>query len=135
MKQCSVLIVMADGCVTPHRGALERTGFRVAETRDWPADSMILEFQVVIVLLRHVESACMVAARIRAKPHFGHRVLIAVAPATTSVNERRAAIGSGFDDVLSESQQSRLLITRILRHLRGRPEHSCFLPERRRRAA
>ena len=134
MKQCSVLIVNC-GEEAPYRQGLERIGFRVSETCEWPADEVVRTCEVVIVLFRHLQTITMLAARMRAKPHFGHRVLIAVVPSTASAEERRTAIGSGFDDVVSESKDARLLIARILRQLRSRPEHRCFLPDRRRRAA
>ena len=134
MKQCSVLILNCGG-ETSHRQALERMGFHVSETCEWPGDDMVKTFEVVIALLPHMQTAGMLAARMRAKPHFGQRVLIAVVPATASDPERRAAVGSGFDDVVSESRDSRLLISRILRRLRSRPEHRCYLPDRKRRAA
>lgn len=131
VKQCSVLVINTDGRKTPHRQALEKIGFRVIETGEWPADEMVRTFEVVIVFLRHMETVGMVAARMRAKPHFGHRVLIGVAPGTVSSEERRAATGNGFDDVVSVSRDSRVIIARILRRLRERPEHRCFLPDRR----
>ena len=134
MKQCSILIVNS-GTETSHRQALERIGFKVSETCEWPDDDMIPAFEVVIVLLRHMQTAGMLAARMRAKPHFGHRVLIAVVPATASADERRSAVGNGFDDVVGDSRDSRQLIARIFRRLRLRPEHRCFLPDRKQRAA
>ena len=134
MKQCSILIVDC-GAETQYRQALERIGFHVSETCEWPDDDMIQAFEVVIVLFRQMQTVAMVAARMRAKPHFGHRVLIAVVPATASAEERRAAVGSGFDDAVSDSRDARLLVARILRRLRARPEHRCFLPDRKRRAA
>jgi hypothetical protein len=134
VKQCSVLIVNC-GEEAPYRQGLERIGFRVSETCEWPADEVVRTCEVVIVLFRHLQTITMLAARMRAKPHFGHRVLIAVVPSTASADERRSAIGSGFDDVVSESKDARLLIARILRQLRSRPEHRCFLPDRKRRAA
>jgi hypothetical protein len=134
VKQCSILIVTS-GTDTSHRPALERIGFKVSETCEWPDDDMIPAFEVVLVLLRNMQAAGMLAARMRAKPHFGHRVLIAVVPATASDDERRSAVGNGFDDVVGDSKDSRQLIARIFRRLRLRPEHRCFLPDRRRRAA
>lgn len=135
MKQCSVLVINANGAATPHRQVLEKVGFRVVETCEWPASETIRDFEVVIVLLDRMETVSMLAARLRAKPHFGQRVLIGVAPDTTSPEDRRAAIGSGFDDVVNESRDSRLLVARILRQLRARPQHRCFLPDLKRRAA
>jgi DNA-binding response OmpR family regulator len=134
VQQCSLLIVKCGEREGAYREALERRGFRVTELNEWPADDVVLASQVVIVVLRHLESICMLAARMRAKPRFGRRILIGVAPAV-STSDRRTAIGAGFDDMVAESGGARVLIARILRHLRARPEHRCFLPELKRRAA
>jgi hypothetical protein len=133
VKQCSILIV-GGGAETQYRQALERIGFQVSETCEWPDDDVIPAFEVVIVSIRHMERVAMLAARMRAKPHFGHRVLIASVPPTASAEERRSAVASGFDDAVTE-KDARLLVARILRRLRSRPEHRCFLPDRKRRAA
>ena len=129
MKQCSLLIVNGTGRESPPRKALEHRGFRVTELKEWPADDVVLDAQVVIVALRSVDAICMLAARMRAKPRFGRRVLIALLPAVTAA-DRRMAIGAGFDDVVGESRGMRMLIACILRLLRARPEHRCFLPRR-----
>ena len=134
MKQCSILIVNCGG-ERPYRQALERIGFNVSEICEWPGDDIVTPFHVVIVTLRHMQSVAMLAARMRAKPRFGLRVLIAVVPATASADERRAAVGGGFDDAVVESKDARSLIAAIIRRLRARPEHRCFLPDRKRRAA
>lgn len=134
MKQCSLLIVNCSDRESPYRDALKERGFRVNEVKEWPHDEVVLESQVVIIVLRHLETIGMLAARMRAKPRFGRRILIALVPAV-SAGERRTAIGAGFDDVIGETGGARVLIARILRLLRTRPEHRCFLPELRRRAA
>ena len=135
MKQCSVLIVNCDHQETTHRQALESRGFLVVETREWPDDGVVHAYEVVIVVLRHMESMGMLAARMRAKPRFGHRVLIGISPGTPTSDDRRNAIAAGFDDVIAESGGSRALIARILQRLRARPEHRCLLPDRKRSAA
>jgi response regulator RpfG family c-di-GMP phosphodiesterase len=135
VKQCSVLIVNCDHRETAHRQALESRGFLVVETREWPDDGVVHAYEVVIVVLRHVESMGMLAARMRAKPRFGHRVLIGISPGTPTSDDRRNAIAAGFDDVIGESGDSRTLIARILQRLRARPEHRCLLPDRKRSAA
>ena len=135
MKQCSVLIVNWDHRQSAHRQALERRGFLVVETREWPDDDVVRRYEVVIVVLRQMETMGMLAARMRAKPRFGHRVLIGVSPGTPTADERRNAIGAGFDDVVAGSDDSRALIARILQRLRARPEHRCLLPARGRPAA
>jgi DNA-binding response OmpR family regulator len=135
VKQCAVLVINTDGRQNIIRHTLEKVGFRVAETCEWPADEVIRGYEVVIVLLRRMEAVSMLAPRLRAKPHFGQRVLIAVTPEQASPEERREAIGCGFDDVVGESRDARVLVARILRQLRARPEHRCFLPDLKRRAA
>jgi DNA-binding response OmpR family regulator len=96
---------------------------------------MVHGYEVVIVVLRRMETMGMLAARMRAKPRFGHRVLIGISPATPTAADRRNAIAAGFDDVIAESGDSRTLIARILRRLRARPEHRCLVPDRKRSAA
>jgi hypothetical protein len=135
MKQCRVLIVNSNGGQTTHHQALVRRGFLVAETREWPADETIRGYEVVIVVLRHIDSTCMLAARMRAKRWFGRRVLIGLSPASPTIHERREAIGAGFDDIFDAASSSRLLLARILQRLRARPEHRCLLPDRKRSAA
>jgi hypothetical protein len=134
VKQCSLLIVNCSGRQSRHREALERRGFRVTELKEWPADDVVLDSEVVLCVLRGLETIGMLAARMRAKPRFGHRILIALVP-TVRPADRRTAIGAGFDDVLGESGGPRVLIARILRRLRARPEHRCFLPDLKRPAA
>ena len=135
MKQCSVLIVNCSGRGIAHNQALQRRGFRVVETAEWPSDAVVTEHQVVIIVLREIDMVSVLAARMRAKPRFGLRVLIGVTRVPPSAAERRNAIVAGFDDVVGESHDSRILVARILRHLHARPEHRCLLPERKRPAA
>lgn len=134
MQQCSLLIVNCSERESPYAEALEQRGFRVTVLREWPSDDAVRDSQVVVVVLRNLDTIGMLAARMRAKPRFGRRVLIGLAPGVSAA-ERRTAIGAGFDDVVAESGGARVLIARILRALRSRPEHRCFLPELRRRAA
>jgi DNA-binding response OmpR family regulator len=115
--------------------ALEDRGFRVVQTDEWPADSVVVEYEVIVVVVRLLVSVCQVAARMRVKPRFGHRVLIGISLTSPSTQERRNAIASGFDDIVPESRDSRILIARILRLLRARPEHRCYLPDLKRSAA
>jgi DNA-binding response OmpR family regulator len=134
VQQCSLLIVNRSEREHAYRDELERRGFRVTIVNEWPSDDVVLDSHVVVVVLRNLDTSCMLAARMRAKPRFGLRVLIGVAPAVSAA-ERRTAIGAGFDDVVAESVGARVLIARIMRALRSRPEHRCFLPELKRRAA
>ena len=88
VKQCSVLIVNCDRGKLRTVKRLRAEGFLVVETREWPDDEMVRRYEVVIVVLRQMETIGMLAARMRAKPRFGHRVLIGVSPENS--NRRRA---------------------------------------------
>jgi hypothetical protein len=138
VKQCAVMFVNPGRERTPHPEAMRAMGFVVHEITDWPANGgAVRDYHVVIVGMKDVDAAPMLAARLRAKPHFGRRLLIALVPAGTPPSNRRAAEASGFDDVVNECCDTRHLTTRILRGLRTRPELRCVLPppERRRSAA
>jgi hypothetical protein len=137
-KQCSVLLIDPSDDALSQRGVIEEIGFRVTLARQWPdRDAVLLEHHVVIVALRAVRLAPMLAARVRAKPGFGRRVLVALVPGSSSLSDRQAARASGFDEVLANCCDGRQLTARILRRLRTRPEYHCVLPpgDRRRPAA
>jgi hypothetical protein len=135
VKQCSVLIVNCSGREIAHRRALLRRGFRVDEIAEWPFDDVVTQYEVVVLVLREMDSISVIAARMRAKPKFGNRVLIGVTRLSPSAAERRHAIVSGFDDVVGDSNDARVLVARILQRLRARPEHRCLVPDRKRPAA
>ena len=137
-KQCSVLLIDPAPKSAVHRKHLEALGFRVAQERAWPEDDReVLAYEVIIVRLPAMNGAPMIAARLRAKPQFGRRVLIALVPASAPLPDRVSARTSGFDEVLTDCCDPRQLTSRILRRLRTRPEYHCVLPpgDRRRRAA
>lgn len=135
-KRCSVLLVNAGDDSLSQRAVLEDVGFRVTLARQWPDDDrQLLEHHVVIVWMREVRNAPMLAARVRAKPRFGRRVLIALVPESASGQDCQSARASGFDDVLTNGCDGRQLTARILRRLRARPEYHCVLPGDRRRSA
>jgi hypothetical protein len=129
VKQCAVLFVNPDGQESVHSQAMRGMGFVVDDVTEWPDDNDIVRaYHVVIVRVRKTNGAPMLAARLRAKPHFGRRLLIALVPPDTTLAERRSAEASGFDDVMNDCCDSRHLTTRILRGLRTRPELRCVLP-------
>jgi hypothetical protein len=130
-----VLIVNCSGQETAHRQPLLRRGFRVVDIAEWPSDAVVTDYEIVVVVLRDPDIIAGVAARMRAKPKFGNRVLIGVTRLPPSAAERRHAIVSGFDDVVGESNDSRILVAKILQRLRARPEHRCLVPDRKRPAA
>ena len=129
MKQCAVLFVNPDSPASDHPEKMRGMGFRVEEVTEWPDDNeSVRNYHVIIVHVRKMNGAPMMAARLRAKPHFGRRLLIALVAADTAAADRRAAEASGFDEVMNDCCDSRLLTTRILRGLRARPELRCVLP-------
>jgi hypothetical protein len=128
VKHCAVLYVNPEVNDAFHIPYLRCLGFIVHETDDWPADDIIPDYHVVIIRLSASDAAPMLAARLRAKPHFGRRVLIALVDPETPAADRRSAEEGGFDDVLNDRCECRLLTARILRSLRARPELRCALP-------
>jgi hypothetical protein len=135
VKQCAVLILNAGREESGYRQPLERRGFRVTEIDEWPEDDVVKVHEVVIVVLSRIDAAGMLAARLRAKPGFGRRVLIGVTPEPPTTDQRRTGVNSGFDQVVAESEGARALLATILQRLRARPEHRCLLPERPGRSA
>ena len=129
MKRCAVLFVNPARQDSGHPTYLRELGFVVHEIDEWPdEDQKVRDYHVVIVRVREAGDAPMLAARLRAKPHFGRRLLIALVAPETPLHERRAAEASGFDGVASHCCQSRDLTARLLRTLRARPELRCVLP-------
>ena len=131
MKQCAVLFVNPERKATAHPASLRDTGFIVHETHEWPDDAAVRQYHVVVVHLSAIDGAPMLAARLRATPHFGRRLLILLIDAATPWHERREAEASGFDDVLNDCCDSRQLAARMLRRIRSRPELHCALPSSR----
>ena len=128
-RTCAVLYVDPARLDSAHPRYLRALGFVVHQIVDWPDDSRsIRDYHVVIVRVSEIERAPMLAARLRAKPHFGRRLLVALVGDDAPVPERRAAEASGFDDVVSQGCESRELTARLLRGLRARPELRCVLP-------
>ena len=136
VKQCSVMFVNPVRERTPHPAAMRAMGFVVDEIAEWPVEeAAVRDYHVVVVHVQDINSAPMLAARLRAKPHFGRRLLIALVPEQAPPAARRSAETSGFDEVLSDSCHSRDLTARMLRGLKSRPELRCVLPPERRRPA
>lgn len=134
VKQCSVLLVNSGN--PSFAAQLRQMGFEVRELPQWPdEDRVLLEFQAIVVGLSNLARAPIHAARIRAKPGFGRRVLIAVVPAGTPEDVCRDARAAGFDDVMHETCSSRTFVARILNRMRTRPELRCTLPSSARRRA
>ncbi|HEX6974265.1 MAG TPA: hypothetical protein VF147_07685 [Vicinamibacterales bacterium] len=134
MTQCSVLIISGQRCEVVDRKALRSAGFLVDESADWPADSSVAQYHIVLVEFSPVARACMLAARLRAKRGIGQRVLMACVPESTP-KERRDALEAGFDGVIDRACTPRQQVAAMLSCLRARPEFRCLLPRRGGRAA
>lgn len=136
MTQCSILYV------TPRRdgtqvAALKALGFHVDQDQDLPATWALAGYHAVVVQTDAGRNLPMLAARLRAKPHFGRRVLLALVPDEMADRDKREAIHSGFDYALPDTCGARDLAAAILRLLRPYPEFRCILrvPGGRRKAA
>ena len=127
--QCAVLFIDPQKKRSAHPSTLRDTGFVVSETSEWPSDERsIRDYHVVVIRVRDLANAPMLAARLRAKPHLGRRVLIALVNPDAPPADRRSAQAGGFDALVDESIDTRQLIGRILRSLRTKPELRCSLP-------
>ena len=137
MDQCSILYVKPGPREDPHSAALRALGFSVEVVDDLPPSDAFTRYHAVVV---RVEVPCHLpnlGARLRAKPRFGRRVLIALVPESVSDRQRRDAVHTGFDLTLPLTCSSRDLAAHVLRRLRPYPEYRCLLraPNGRRKAA
>lgn len=137
MDQCSILYVKPACQQETQAKVLRSLGFRVDEAEDLPANEAFAQYHVVLVRAKSDCPLPMLAARLRAKPRFGRRLLIALVPHSLSRQDRREAVASGFDQTLPERCGARDLAATILRLLRPYPEFRCLLrsPSGRRKAA
>ena len=137
MEQCSILYVKPACQEETQTKVLRTLGFRVDESEDLPSNDVYARYHVVLVRAKSDYRLPVVAARLRAKPRFGRRVLIALVPQSVTPQARREAVASGFDDTLPERCGARDLAATILRLLRPYPEFRCVLrsPTGRRKAA
>jgi hypothetical protein len=130
-KQCSVLYITPTQRPTEHTCVLLRLGFVVRQISAWPEDDRAsLDFEAVVVHVQDWKSLPEIAARLRAKPKFGRRILLALTAPDTPASVRRDAKASGFDDVLSETADGKAVAAHILKALRQRPEFRCGIPRR-----
>ncbi len=127
MRQCAILYINANGLERTHTDALRSLGFHVVETADVPVDKSIEDYHAVIVRPPSSQGLPQLAARMRAKPRFGRRVLVALVPQDTLPQQRREAVDAGFDLAVTEPCSARDLAAAILGRLRRYPEHHCVL--------
>lgn len=137
-EQCSILFIKTGRADDQQIKGLRSIGFHVVETDDIPAAADVLSsYHAVIVAASAGCGLPMLATRLRAKPKFGRRVLIALVCPETSASECRDATACGFDVTMPLTCTARDLAASILRLLRPYPEYRCLLraPNGRRKAA
>jgi hypothetical protein len=137
MSQCSILYVRPSAGGETQVKILRMLGFRVDEFADLPPTEAFAQYHAILVRPESGYPLPVLAARLRAKPHFDRRVLIALVPDSLSERNKREAVQSGFDFTMPESCGARDLAATILRRLRSYPELRCVLrsPTGRRKAA
>lgn len=137
VDQCSVLFIKVGSRDNSQVKALRSLGFRVVEADDLPAPEVFSTCHATIVRATPGCALTMLGARLRAKPRFGRRVLIALVADGTCERDRRDAVTSGFDLALPANCSARDIAANILRLLRPYPEYRCLLraPNGRRKAA
>ena len=135
--QCGILFIGRCGCDRERIAALRSLGFRVEETAEVPSPEELARHHAVVIRVLPNTSLPMLGARLRGRPRFGRRALIALVGSTVTDRQKREATMSGFDLTMPDSCSARDLAAHILRLLRGYPEYRCLLraPNGRRKAA
>ncbi len=135
--QCGILFIGPCNRDAPRVAALRSLGFRVDESPDLPLTDELASYQAVVVRVVPNCPLTMIGARLRAKPHFGRRVLMALVHDAVSDRDRREAMLCGFDQTLTDSCTAREIAAHVLHILRRYPEYRCLLraPNGRRKAA
>ena len=136
-NQCGILFIGPCGSDERRMAALRSLGFRVDESEHLPSGDDLEVYHAVIVRAMPPWSLPMVGARLRARPQFGRRALIALVADDVSDRDNRAAQMSGFDITLPDRCSARDITAQILRLLRVFPEYRCLLraPNGRTKAA
>ena len=127
MDQCSILFIASGQDRARHPEVLRSIGFHVHEVEELPESSDLVKHHVVIVSTPQPTLLPKLAARLRAAPRFGRRLLLALIEGPNHETLRREGLMSGFDDVLSRSITGRQLAAAILNKLRSIPEYRCLL--------
>ena len=137
MNQCSVLYITPVLDDDTHVLPLRALGFSVDVVQDLPPSEVFARYHAIVISAHQGCDLPGLGTRLRAKPRFGRRVLIALVDDTISERRRRDAVASGFDLTLPARCSPRDLAAYILRGLRPFPEYRCLLraPQGRRKAA
>ena len=138
VNQCGILFIGPAGDGDGARiASLKSLGFRVDESCEFPTTEELAGYHALVVRANPGSSLPMIGARLRARPMFGRRILIALVSDRVSDRDKREATMSGFDLTLPDTCSPRDIAAHILRLLRGFPEYRCLLraPNGRRKAA
>jgi hypothetical protein len=137
VNQCSILYIKPGSREDAHAAPLRALGFSVDVVDDLPPTDVFTRYHAVIVCVADASDLPNLGARLRAKPRFGRRVLIALVPASSTMRQRRDGASAGFDLTLTGDCSPRDLAAHVLRRLRFIPEYRCLLrsPNGRRKAA
>ena len=136
-QQCGILFIGVSGKDKARIDALQSLGFRVDESAELPLSDGMASYHAVVVRVRDARRLAVIGTRLRARPHFGRRALLALVADGASDRDCRDATMSGFDQILPESCTARDIAAQVLRLLRAYPEYRCLLraPSGRRKAA
>lgn len=137
MDQCSILYIKPGPRKETHVEALRALGFAVDLAADLPPSEEFTKYHAIVVRVLAEIDLPGLGMRLRAKPRFGRRVLIALLPDSFTERQRRDGANCGFDVTLRDACSPRDLAAQILRRLRPFPEYRCLLraPNGRRKAA
>ena len=137
VNQCGILFIGPCGQDEARLASLRSLGFHVDEAAQVPSQEELTKYHAVIVRVVPRCSLTMLGARLRARPLFGRRALIAFVNDAVSDRDRREAMMGGFDLTLPDNCPPREIAAQILRLLRNYPEYRCLLrtPNGRRKAA
>lgn len=137
VSQCGILFIGPCGSDSARMDTLRSLGFRVEESEELPPADELVTYHAVLVRALARGSLSMIGARVRVRPRFDRRVLIALVAASVSERDKREARMSGFDQTLSDACSAREIAAWVLRLLRPFPEYRCLLraPNGRRKAA
>ena len=127
LSPCSILYINSAASPLTQSQALRSLGFHVTESVETPPADSMERYHGVIVRAASDCPLPPIANRLRARPHFDRRVLLALVAPAVSVRDQRDAVDSGFDAVLPEECSARDLAATILGLLRKYPEHRCLL--------
>jgi hypothetical protein len=137
LDQCAVLYVKPAPREEAHVQALRALGFSVDVESDIPPAEILIRYHAIVVRPHAGCNLPNLGMRMRAKPRFSRRVLIALVGEPLATSARRDAEACGFDAIMSDECDARDLAANILRKLRPFPEYRCLLrtPNGRRKAA